>query len=141
MPAKKRKGGKAAKEAKKVQKKDDKFTLVDILRTPVLASVGAFSVAEEGVEKFVKDIIERGEASEKEGRKIIRDFRKRTQKNRKDLEKGIDDRIEKTLKAFRLPTKRDVETLERKIDQLERKVTVLSRRATQRAPQQKATQV
>ena len=141
MPAKKRKGGKAAKAAKKVQKKDDKFTLIDILRTPVLASVGAFSVAEEGVENFVKDIIERGEASEKEGRKVIRDFQKRTRKNRKDLEKGIDERIEKTLKAFRLPTKRDVETLERKIDQLEKKVTVLSKKATQRAPQQKATQV
>ena len=141
MPTKKRKGGKTAKAAKKVQKKDDKWTLVDILRTPVLASVGAFSVAEEGVENFVKDIIERGEASEKEGRKVIRDFQKRTRKNRKDLEKGIDERIEKTLKAFRLPTKKDVETLERKIDQLERKVTVLSKRASQKAPQQRAPQV
>jgi poly(hydroxyalkanoate) granule-associated protein len=102
--------------------RDSKWTWIDVLRTPILASVGAFSIAEEGIEKFVRDLVERGEASEKEGKKIVSDFRRRTHRNRKDLESSVDGRIEKALKSFRLPTKKDVEELSKKIDQLERRI-------------------
>jgi poly(hydroxyalkanoate) granule-associated protein len=119
----------ARKAPKKTAKKEEKWTWTDIFRTPLLASVGAFSIAEEGIEKFVREIIERGEATEKEGKKIVDDFRKRARKNRRDLEHGVDQRIEKTLKSFRLPTKRDVDALEKKIAQLEKKVDSLSRQS------------
>jgi poly(hydroxyalkanoate) granule-associated protein len=122
--------GKATKTAQKkavpkANPKDSKWTWMDVLRTPILASVGAFSIAEEGIENFVRELVERGEASEKEGKKIVSDFRRRTRRNRKDLESNVDERIEKALKSFRLPTKKDVEDLSRKIDQLERKVARL----------------
>ena len=128
-----KKGAKKAKAASKkktgkAKKKSEKWTWFDILRTPILASVGAFSVAEEGIEKFVRDLVERGEASEKEGKKLVDDFRKRTRRNRKDLEKGIDERIEKALKSFRLPTKRDIDALSRKIDKLEKRVDRLTKK-------------
>lgn len=133
MPAKKTKKAakkKTGKTRKKAPKKaEEKWTWADILRTPILASVGAFSVAEEGIEKFVNELVERGEASEKEGRKIAKDFRKRARRNRRDLEKGIDSSVEKALKAFRLPTKKDVEALSKKIDQLEKKVNRLARKS------------
>ena len=126
----KKKTKKATKKTKKkaTEAKEEKWTWSDILRTPILASVGAFSMAEEGIEKFVKDLVERGEASEKEGKKIVNDFRKRTARNRKDFEKKTDDRIEKALKAFRLPTKKDINTLSRKIDMLERRVDKLTKK-------------
>jgi polyhydroxyalkanoate synthesis regulator phasin len=129
----KKTAGKARKtqKAKKKGKKADgageeTWTWLDILRTPVLASVGAFSMAEEGIENFVKDLVERGETSEKDGKKIVADFRKRTNRNRKDFEKRIDEKIEKGLKALRLPTKKDVDSLSRKIDKLQRRVDALS---------------
>jgi polyhydroxyalkanoate synthesis regulator phasin len=117
------------KATKRKPVKEEKWTWTDIFRTPLLASVGAFSIAEEGIENFVREIIERGEATEKEGRKIVDDFRKRAQKNRRDLEHGVDQRIERTLKSFRLPTKRDVDALEKKIEQLEKKVDRLTRKS------------
>jgi len=122
---------KTAKKAtkRKAAKKEEMWTWTDIFRTPLLASVGAFSIAEEGIEKFVREIIERGEATEKEGKKIVDDFRKRARKNRRDLEHGVDQRIEKTLKSFRLPTKRDVDALEKKIGQIEKKVDSLTRKS------------
>jgi poly(hydroxyalkanoate) granule-associated protein len=116
----KKKGAKADATEK------ENWTWLDILRTPVLASVGAFSMAEEGIENFVKDLVERGETSEKDGKKIVEDFRKRTNRNRKDFEKRIDERIERGLKALRLPTKKDVDSLSRKIDKLQRRVEALS---------------
>jgi polyhydroxyalkanoate synthesis regulator phasin len=122
------KKAKPAAKKKAAKKKRDKWTWADILRTPILASVGAFSIAEEGIEKFVKELVERGEASEKEGKKIVDDFRKRTKRNRKDLEAGIDDRIQKTLKSFRLPTKQDVDELSKKVDKLEKKVDTLKKK-------------
>lgn len=132
MAAKKAKKGtkKTKKAAKKkaTKKKAEKWTWTDILRTPILASVGAFSIAEEGIEKFVKELVERGEASEKEGKKLVDDFKKRTRKNRKDFESGIDERIEKTLKRFRLPSKKDVDSLNRKLERLEKRVDRLAKK-------------
>ena len=121
--ARKASGKKAKKKTGKAE--EEKWNWMDILRTPILASVGAFSMAEEGIEKFVKDLVERGETSEKEGKKIVEDFRKRTSRNRKDFEKKTDERIEKALKALRLPTKKDVNSLTRKIDKLEKRVDKL----------------
>lgn len=121
--ARKASGKKAKKKTGKAE--EEKWNWMDILRTPILASVGAFSMAEEGIEKFVKDLVERGETSEKEGKKIVEDFRKRTSRNRKDFEKKTDERIEKALKALRLPTKKDVNTLTHKIDKLEKRVDKL----------------
>ena len=121
------KKGKAPAKKKADKKKSEKWTWFDILRTPILASVGAFSIAEEGIEKFVRDLVERGETSEKEGKKIVDDFRKRTRKNRKDFEDRIDERIQKALKSFRLPTRKDVDTLSRKIDKLEKRVSALKK--------------
>ncbi len=128
MAAKKTK--KSAKKSKKKTRraKEEKWTWIDIFRTPILASVGAFSIAEEGIEKFVRDLVERGETSEKEGKKIVADFRKRTRRNRKDFEVRIDERIEKALKAFRLPTKKDVVTLTKKIEKLEKKIDRLTKK-------------
>ena len=126
----KKKTKKAAKKTKKktVKAKSGKWTWTDILRTPILASVGAFSLAEEGVEKFVKELVERGEASEKEGRKIVKDFQKRTSRNRKDFEKKTDERIEKALKAFRLPTAHNLNALSKKVERLERRIDRLAKR-------------
>jgi polyhydroxyalkanoate synthesis regulator phasin len=126
----KKKTKKAAKKTKKktVKAKSGKWTWADILRTPILASVGAFSLAEEGVEKFVKELVERGEASEKEGRKIVKDFQKRTSRNRKDFEKKTDERIEKALRAFRLPTAHNLNALSKKVERLERRVDRLAKR-------------
>ncbi|NQU08912.1 MAG: phasin family protein [Candidatus Abyssubacteria bacterium] len=128
MAAKKTK--KSAKKSKKKTRraKEEKWTWIDIFRTPILASVGAFSIAEEGIEKFVRDLVERGEASEKEGKKIVADFRKRTRRNRKDFETNIDERIEKALKAFRLPTKKDIVTLTKKIEKLEKRIDRLTKK-------------
>ena len=129
-----KKAKKSSKKAKAAPKKktgkkakEEKWTWLDILRTPILASVGAFSIAEEGIEKFVRDLVERGEASEKEGKKIVDDFRKRTRRNRKDFENRIDERIEKALRSFRLPTKKDIDAVSRKIDKLEKRVDKLAK--------------
>lgn len=128
MAAKKTKKG-AKKSKKKTRRaKEEKWTWIDIFRTPILASVGAFSIAEEGIEKFVRDLVERGETSEKEGKKIVADFRKRTRRNRKDFETNIDERIEKALKAFRLPTKKDIVTLTKKIEKLEKRIDRLTKK-------------
>lgn len=128
MAAKKTKKG-AKKSKKKTRRaKEEKWTWIDIFRTPILASVGAFSIAEEGIEKFVRDLVERGETSEKEGKKIVADFRKRTRRNRKDFETRIDERIEKALKAFRLPTKKDIVTLTKKIEKLEKRIDRLTKK-------------
>lgn len=74
---------------------------------------------------MVKDLIDRGEASEREGRKIVDDYRKRATRARSDLEKNIDKRIADSLRNFRLPTKKDLDDLHRKVNTLERRIEKL----------------
>lgn len=126
--AKKTAGRKGAAKKKAPARKGREFGLIDLLRNPILASVGAFSLAEEGLERLVKELIDRGEASEREGKKLVDDYRKRTAKSRKDWELNIDKRIASALKAFRLPTKKDVNALDKKINTLGRKVDQLLRK-------------
>ncbi len=121
----------AKRSSKRVAKKGARpkrggtFRLPDLLRNPVLASVGAFSLAEEGLERLVKELIDRGETSEREGRKLVEDYRKRATRARSDFDKTVDTRIADALGSFRLPTKKDMDDLHRKINMLERRVDKL----------------
>ena len=57
-PAKRATKRKAPAKKKGARKKGD-FGLLDLVRNPLLASIGAFSLAEEGLERLVSELIDR----------------------------------------------------------------------------------
>ena len=125
----------AAKKATKITKatqKPEKKGVQELLRTGYLIGLGAFSVTTDEIEKLVNRLIKEGEASEKEGKKLIEDFNKKVQKSRKDFEKWVDKQVNETLKKVRLEDQ--LKDLSRKVKDLTKKVEKTIKRETEKKP-------
>jgi poly(hydroxyalkanoate) granule-associated protein len=109
--------------------------VVKIVRSVMLAAIGAVALSKEEVETIVNRLIEKGEIAEADGRELINDLIERGKKGTDEavekVEKvdGIQDqRIESILNRMNIPSKGDVESLSRKIGALSQKVDDLNKK-------------
>lgn len=109
--------------------------VVKIVRTVMLAAIGAVALSKEEIEAIVNRLIEKGEIAESDGRELINDLLERGKKGTGEavekVEKvdGIlDQRIEAILNRMNIPSKGDVESLSRKIGALSQKVDNLNKK-------------
>lgn len=111
-----------------VKKKESPF-FVDAARNVLLASIGAVALAQDELEEIVNRLVERGEIAEQDGRKLVNDFverrKQRVESSRGDLGDEMEKRIERVLHRLNVPTKRDIDALDRKIAILAQKVDEL----------------
>ncbi|HSH01676.1 MAG TPA: phasin family protein [Anaerolineae bacterium] len=100
-------------------------------RNVLLAGIGAAALAQEEVEEFVNKLISRGEIAEQDGRRLINEVtEKRTSRARdaaKKAEDSVEKRVEDLLARMNIPTKKDVESLNRKLNTLNRKIDELKK--------------
>lgn len=105
--------------------------MLEMARKVLLAGIGAVALTQEEVEKFVQKLVERGEIAEKDGRKLIKDVlekrKKRVSEVRSETEENVDSRMEDILSRMNIPSKSDIEELNRKITTLTEKVDELNK--------------
>jgi polyhydroxyalkanoate synthesis regulator phasin len=116
MPTKTKK---AAEETKELN------PLFDAVRKVLLAGVGALALTVEAVEDLVEKLVERGELTEEEGRKLIQDIMDKRKKDAKKAEEELNKRVDDLMSRFEIPTKAEFEDLSVKIDALSKKVDEL----------------
>jgi poly(hydroxyalkanoate) granule-associated protein len=131
--------------------------IVRATRALLLASIGTIALSKEEVESLVNRLVEKGEITEKDGRKLVEDLASRTKKIGKapvskasehvskatkrvgettsKTEDILTKRIETVLNAMNIPSKQDIDQLTRKIDTLSRKVSALDKKLS--APETK----
>ena len=97
------------------------MAIVDVIRNALLAGVGG----QEKVKEVIDDLVKKGELSESQGAKLVKEWTEKVEKNTEDVSKSISEIIAKTLEKMNLPTKGDVEKLQGKIDSLEARVSKL----------------
>jgi poly(hydroxyalkanoate) granule-associated protein len=95
-------------------------------RKVVLATVGAVGIAQDEIDGYVKRLVERGELSEKQARKLMVETKEKRAKAAKHAEQTFEHRIEKVLHRANVPTRRDVEALSAKITTLTHRVEQLN---------------
>ena len=93
----------------------------DLIKDAVLAGLGLLSLTHEKAEKLAKDLIKKGELSETEEAKFIRDLMKRAEKYSSEAEKKIEKTVEKTFKKLNVPTRKDLDEIKEKLDKLTKK--------------------
>jgi len=93
----------------------------DLIKDMVLAGLGIMSLTYEKAESLAKDLIKRGELSETEEAKFIKDLMKRAGKYSSETEKKIEETVEKTLKKLNIPTRSDLDEIKQKLDELSKK--------------------
>ena len=101
--------------------------LFDAIRKVCLAGVGAVALTVEAVEDLVEKLVERGELTEEEGRKLVNDVWSRRKKDAKKAEDELNKRVDELMKRFEIPSKTEFEDLSDKIDALSKKVDDLKK--------------
>jgi len=117
--------------------------LVKATRSLLLASVGVVAMSKEEIETLVNRLVEKGEITEKDGRKLVEDVLNRTKKLSDSTVKVTTEKVSKTtsktediltkrieaiLNSMNIPSKQDIDQLTRKIDALSRKVSALDKK-------------
>ena len=93
----------------------------DLIKNTVLAGLGILSLTHEKAEKLAKDLIKKGELSETEEAKFIKDLMERAEKYSVEAEKKIEKTVKKTLKKLNVPSRKDLEEINDKLDKLSKK--------------------
>lgn len=94
-------------------------------RKVILAGIGAVALAQEEVEKFINQLIERGEIAEKDGKKLIQEVMDKRKRGAEKAEDEVNKRVEAVLDRMSVPSKADIEALSEKIAELSKKVDEL----------------
>lgn len=112
---------KAAEEAKEPN------PLFDAVRKVCLAGVGAVALTVEALEDLVEKLVERGELTEEEGRKLVNDVWSKRKKDAKKAEDEVNKRVDDLMSRFDIPTKAEFEDLSTQISEVSKKVDDLKK--------------
>lgn len=116
---------------------DEKRSIPEIVKERVESGRAKILLFEDEAKKFAKSLIEKGRASQAEGKKRFEEFSAIVKDNgalkqasalRKELEEQFGARFEKLLEAFGLPSKEEVQKLSQKLDSLGKRVAEMGQR-------------
>jgi poly(hydroxyalkanoate) granule-associated protein len=138
MPAKKATKAKQAEKARDAErdKKNAAAAAADLVRRPLLMSLGAISLIEEELADLMDSWVERGEKAQKNGRKYIKKLRKKgaeifkeTKEKAKEKAEEAQEEVEpkeelipRILHWLNIPTHEDIQALDKRVDDLLKKV-------------------
>ncbi len=90
------------------------MTVFETLQKALMVGLGA----QERVKEFVDELIKKGELSEAQGAKLVKEWSKKAGKTGDDLSENIATFIKKTFEKMSIPTVDDIEKLNRKLQSL-----------------------
>lgn len=85
-----------------------------------LLGIGIAALTKEKAEDIAKEFVEKGELSSEEGKELVMDLLKKSEEQKKELTKRVDNEVKKALKGL-VVSKKDIQRLEKRIEQLERR--------------------
>ncbi|RJQ46684.1 MAG: hypothetical protein C4538_06330 [Nitrospiraceae bacterium] len=97
------------------------MTINDLMHKALMAGLGV----PEKLKDLIDDLVKKGELSESQGAKLVKEWSDKASKTGDDLNKGLTDFVNKTLEKMNIPTRDEVEKLERKITALSARVKKL----------------
>ena len=93
--------------------------MLDSIHKMFLAGVGLAAMTKDKIDEHVKELVEKGKLTEKEGREIADEMLKKSKQAKDDLEKQVEKQVQQTLQALQIVSKEDVEKLTARIEKLE----------------------
>jgi polyhydroxyalkanoate synthesis regulator phasin len=95
------------------------------LRKMVLASVGAVGVAQDEINHLIERMVQRGEITEKDARKLVSDAQKEFNKRRKSGQTKAEKELEGIMEKMNVPSKADIEDLTKQVAHLSKRIEEL----------------
>ncbi|MEW6002089.1 MAG: phasin family protein [Nitrospirota bacterium] len=103
------------------------MTLFDVFRNVLLAGFGV----QEKIKEFIDELVKKGELSESQGAKLVKEWAEKADKSSEQFRKSLSDLVASTLDKMNLPTKDDIEKLNKKIDSLSKRLKKLEGEASE----------
>ncbi len=97
------------------------MTFFDVVKSATMAGLGA----QERIKEFISDLVKKGELSESQGAKLVKEWAETADKTSEQFTKGFSEIITAVLEKMNLPTKDDIETLNKKIQAISSRVKKL----------------
>ncbi|GIL16035.1 MAG: hypothetical protein BroJett039_12080 [Chloroflexota bacterium] len=94
-------------------------------RKVVLASVGAVGIAQDELNALIKRMVDRGEITEKDARKLVNDVQKEVNKRRKGGQTKAEKEMEGMMEKLNVPSKADIEDLTAQVTALSNRIEEL----------------
>jgi len=82
---------------------------------------------QEKMKEYVDDLVRKGEVSKEQSGSLFKDLMGSAEKNLEGLEKSWREIIQSTMERMNLPTKEDLENLEKKVNALSRRLAKLDK--------------
>jgi polyhydroxyalkanoate synthesis regulator phasin len=97
------------------------MTINEIVHKALMLGIGV----PEKVKELVDELVEKGELSESQGAKIVKECSEKVSKSGDELNKTVAELINKTLEKMNIPTSDEVEKLQKKLTALSARVKKL----------------
>ncbi len=97
------------------------MTFFETVRNAMLAGFGM----QQKVKEFIDELVKKGELSESQGAKLVKEWSEKAEKSTEGLTKNFSEILTKTLDKMNLPTKDDIEKLNKKVQTLSNRVKKL----------------
>ncbi len=92
--------------------------LFNIIRKALMAGFGV----QERVKEFIDELVKKGELSEIQGAKLLREWMDKAEDTRKEINKSLSELVAKTLEVMHLPTRDEIERIDKKVQSLSARV-------------------
>ena len=109
-------------ESKTYNFDDEVFmTFFETIRNAMLAGFGM----QEKVKEFIDELSKKGELSESQGAKLVKEWTEKAEKGTEGFSKNFSEILSKTMEKMNLPTKDDIDKLSKKTQNLSNRVKKL----------------
>ena len=101
----------------------------DFFKNVIYAGVGLASVTVEKIEETIKPLVEKGQISDSEGKKIVEDFFKNTEAKKQEFETKLKNVVETVVSKFDFLKRDEVSDLKARIEKLENELAKTTNKA------------
>lgn len=98
--------------------------MFDLIRNILLAGLGA----QEKIKESIDELVKKGELSESQGAKIIKEWTEKADRSTSDLRSDLSEIVTKTLEKMNIPAKEDLDNLQKKVESLSDRIETLEKR-------------
>ncbi len=100
----------------------------DMFKKMGLFGIGILTLTQEKIEEFSQEMIKKGEISREEGKKFVKEVLSEKEKQLKEIEEKINEKVRENLKKSGVVMKSDIEALEKKIEKLEKTIHSIAKK-------------
>jgi len=106
--------------------------MLEWIKKGLYIGLGLALITKEKVEELAKELVTKGELSEKEGKSFIEEILKKSEEAKQELEKKTETLINQALKKTDILSRKDFISVSRRLAKLEEKIEELKKEITEK---------